>query len=414
MSEPQIHGTVHPRFQHVADVFRANVTERDELGAAVALFLDGEPVVDLWTGLRDRDTGQPWERDTMAVMFSATKGLVALAFLMLEARGELDLDQPVSEFWPDFARGGKHAVTTRQLLNHTAGLCALDHPLTLEESTQPEHADEAVARQVPLWKPGTAQGYGATSYGIYTQSVFRRVAGETLGAFLRREVFGPLDADVHLGLPVEENHRVATVYPVGPKELLQFLAPKIVRNRSTEGKVYRRVLSEPESAAYRAFRNPSMGRERLSILNQPHIRALEIPFMNGIATARGLAKVYAALGAGGALGDVRLVPEEALAPVHARQSFTYEDRVLRKPLGYSQGFIKEEPHLLSPNPEHFGHTGAGGTVGFADPRHRLGFAYLMNRMDWHIRSPRCIELCRAVYRCLGDAEAPSMAAPACS
>lgn len=398
-----IHGFVAPGFEPVADAFRTNFTERDEVGAAVSATVKGEVVVDLWAGTADVDSHKPWQRDTMAVMFSATKGMVAAAFLMLEDRGEIDLDKPISYYWPEFRGGLRDLVTVRHLLNHRAGLSVVDAPLTLDQFATHEgwkQVEAALVAQEPTWIPGSRQAYGATAYGMYTQAIFKRITGQTVGAWLKAELFDPLELDLWLGLPASENHRVATLYPVAAGELVSTVIPKMMRGGTIESRVYRGALLDKTSISHRALLNPSFGPERLEAMNRPDVRAMELPWMNGIGTARGLARMYGALVDGTRIGRRSVVKKSTLAPVMRKQSWTNDDGTLRKPMGYSQGFIKEEPHLLSPFEAHFGHTGAGGTVGFADPTHDMGFAYLMNRMDHHIRSPRCIAVCRAMYESL--------------
>ncbi|MCB9682533.1 MAG: beta-lactamase family protein [Alphaproteobacteria bacterium] len=392
-----VHGTVAPGFEPVADAFRANFVARGEVGASVAVYQHGERKVHLWAGVADTASGRPWAEDTLTTMFSATKGLVATAFLMMVDRGELDVDRPLAFYWPELAHGAGAHISVRTWLNHRSGLSAVDTPLTVEDFADPKKIEAALVRQEPLWRPDTAQGYGATSWGMYAQALFRRLAGETVGAWLRREVFEPLGADVYLGTPASEHHRVATTYQVPNEELLRVVLPKIVRHDSTEGRVYRAVLFDRSSIPHRAFINPSMGRERLERVNDPMVRSMELPWVNANGTADGVARVYAALANAGRFGRTKLVRKATIDQVLPKQSWTNDDLVLRKPLGYSQGFIKDEPHIISPEQAAFGHTGAGGTVGFADPVRGLGVAYVMNRMDHHIRSPRCIALCRAVY-----------------
>jgi len=395
-----IHGTVHPRFHRVAEVFRENFAESGEVGAAVSAWVNGEQVVNLWAGVADTASGSPWQEHTMATIFSATKGLAAIAFLILEDRGELDLDEPVCTYWPEFAYAGKHAVTLRQILNHRAGLSAVDMPLTLEDFLHPERIEKACTSMRPMWKPGTKQGYSATSLGIFASAIFRRLTGEGLGEFLQREVFRPLGADVYMGLPANLNRRVATTYPLAKEDIAKDVLPKVVKGQCLEGRFFRQLLFHRSSPTARAFFNPSLGKDRLNRVNEPFVRSLDLPWMGAVTSATGLAKVWAALGNGGELDGVRIVSEAAIQRLVPRQSWAYSDAVLLKPMGFSQGFLKDEPHLISPNEAAFGHTGAGGTVGFADPTHNLGMAYIMNKMDHHLRSPRCVELCRAMYSCL--------------
>lgn len=393
-----IHGEVAPGFEAVADTFRANFTERREVGAAVSCWHRGERVVDLWAGWADPAAKTPWNADTLGIVFSATKGLVALSFLMLAERGAFDYDQPVAEYWPEFAEAGKGSITVRQLLNHRSGLCAIDAPLTIEDFHHPARVEAALVAQKPLWPPGEGQGYHAISYGPFAAALFERIAGTTLGAFLRDEVAGPLDADVFLGLPEELNPRVARLLPPGLREKLFEILPALFTD-STEGRLYRQALKRG-SDTQRATSNPAeLGARALHNYDRADVRALELPWANGIASARGLAKIYAALAGGGSLGGVQLLKPESLELVRERQSYG-PDRVLQKTLGWSLGFIKEEPHLFSPNEAAIGHPGAGGAIGLADPSEELSVAYVMNRMDTRLRSPRALALCQSLYGCL--------------
>lgn len=401
-----LHGTVAPGFEPVLEAFRTNFTDHAELGAAFSVWQHGERVVHLWGGLADREQARPWQEDTLCTVFSATKGLVASAFLRLTDRGELDLDKPVHHYWPGFDRKGKDAITVRMLLEHRAGLCAIDTPLRLEDVWEdPDRTEAALLAQEPLWKPGTHQGYGAITWGMYAGSLFLHLTGTTVGAYLRDEVFGPLGADTFLGTPHTEHARCATVEPVPPKEMLKTVVPKILGTRlpgplnrpSLEGQTYGNLVLDRTSLTHRAFTQPSMGKGRLGRVNEPAVRLHELPWMNAQSTADGLARVYAALAHKGSLDGQKVWRKaaiDALAPV---SSWTWQDRVLGKPLGFNQGFQKEELHLFSPHAASFGHTGAGGSFGWADPTRGLGFAYVCNRMDHHLRSPRATRLARAVY-----------------
>ncbi len=394
---PAVHGHVHPAFTRVREVFEENFTERGEVGAAFSVVHRGERVVDLWGGLADREEARPWEADTLCVMFSATKGLAALALLMLQDRGLLDPAAPVAEYWPGFARAGKERITVGQLLDHRAGLCAIDAPLSLEDlESRPDVVLEALEAQEPLWEPGTDQGYHGVSFGPYASELFRRVAGTSLGRFLAEEVAGPLDAEVHLGLPEDLDPRVATLYPAGKRDLLLRILPRLAWGRTTEGRIYRGFLQK-ETPTARAFANPAdLGARGIQNFNTPRVRRMELAWANAIGSARGLATVYGALARGGA----PLLERGALRPVYERRSWTERDRVVHKPLGFSLGFQKEQRVLFSPNDRSFGHPGAGGALGWCDPDHQVGWGYLMNRMDFRLRSPRAIALSHAVYACL--------------
>ncbi len=397
-----IHGTVAPGFEPVRDAFRDNFEKRGEIGASVCIYRDGRPIVDLWAGLADRASQRPWREDTMTIVFSSTKGMAALAMMLLADRGQLDYDRRVADYWPEFAQAGKEDVTVRTLLNHRAGVVGFDEPVTLDDfEHRPEHVADVCARQRPFWTPGTDQGYHGVTFGPYVAELFRRASGGTsIGRFFADEVAGRLGADVHIGLPEHHEPRVATNYPADTRERLTKVVPKLLLHRGLEGRVYRQV-ARGNTATAKAFRHPKeLGPSGLANYNTRRVRAMELPWANGVATARGLARVYAALSLGGTLDGVTLVRPDTVEAVHRRQSWTLNDRVLRKPLGFAQGFIKEETRLFSPNIEAFGHPGAGGALGFCDPRARVSIGYVMNRMGHHIRSPRALALCHALYRCL--------------
>lgn len=396
-----IHGTVTPRFEPVRAAFEANFKSRGEVGAGLCIWHQGEIVVDLWGGVIDKKQKTPWDADSMALIFSCTKGMAATALLMLADRGLLDYDAPVAEYWPEFAQNGKADITVRTLLNHRAGVVGIDEPMTLEDlGTRPEKIAEICARQAPHWAPGEHQGYHAISFGTYAGALFERIAGESIGTFFNREIGGALGADIYLGLPAELEPRVATNYPAPWRERLLKVVPKLIAHRGLEGRVYRQAARRG-TPAQRAFSNPAeLGPRGLHNYNRSDVRQMELPWCNAIASARGLARVYQALVAGGSLDGVKLMNPGTIAPVHARQSWEPLDQVLRKPMGFSQGFVKEETRLFSPNTEAFMHPGAGGSLGMADPKAGIAMAYVMNQMGHHVRSPRALALCHALYKCL--------------
>jgi CubicO group peptidase (beta-lactamase class C family) len=394
-----IGGVVAPGFEPVLRAFQDNFAQRGEVGAAVAVFVDGACVVDLHGGVADRATGAPWTADTLQILFSATKGLVATCFLRGVDRGDIDLDAPVASFWPAFAAGGKGAITVRQVLDHTAGLVALDRPLSLADlegwstGRAPGAVLAALETQEPVWEPGTAQGYHAITYGLYAGEILRRLTDRPVGAVLRDDVAAPLGADVHLGLSAVHEPRVATLYPNGPRTFLRDILPRTLASRSVEGRLYRSFLVR-ESLTRRAFANPAaLGIRGGRHFGSPRVRAMALPWMSAVGSARGLATVYDALSRPG------FVSEPVRAEAMRRSSWGW-DRVLQKPMGFSVGFVKDELTLYSPTPETFGHPGAGGALGFADPVRRIGFGYVMNRMDFRLRSPRALALARAVYSSL--------------
>lgn len=395
-----VRGEVAAGFEPVRAVLAESFRVGEEWGAALCVTHAGRVVVDLWGGVRDRERRIPWQADTLSTGFSSTKGLVALCFMMLSDRGQLDYDAPVSTYWPEFGQRGKTEVSVRCLLNHRSGLIGLSSPITLDLlEHRPERVSEILAEQAPSWIPDTNQGYHGVTYGLYAQELFRRVAGETLGTFLRREVSRPLGAEVHLGLPAELEARVAKNYPSTTRERIFNVVPQLLLT-TNEGRVFRQVVSGGDTA--RAFAHPAeLGPRGLHNFNSRRVHALELPWANALMSARGLCRVYSALALGGEIDGVRLVQAESIGQVMERQSWSAQDRVLRKPLGWSQGFLKEEVGMFSPNRTSFGHPGAGGSMGWCDPENQLAIGYLANKMDYRIRSPRARRLCRTIYECLG-------------
>lgn len=399
--QPVVQGHVHPDFEPVREAFEASFARGAELGASFCAFYQGERVVDLWGGLADRDTKRPWEPDTLALVFSSTKGLAATCMLILQDRGLLDVDAPVAEYWPGFARNGKEAITVAQLLEHRSGLCAIDVPLKVEDfAAHPDRILEALESQEPLFPPGSEQAYCGVSYGPYVAELFRRVAGRSIGSFLAKEVAEPLGADVHLGLPEVHRDRVATLYPAGRRDLVLRILPRFVWGRTVEGRLFRSFVDK-DSPTRRAFQNPAeLGARGMRRFNDPEVQGLELAWASGMVSARGIARVYAALAHGGAVDGVRLVREETVRRLYERRSWTGYDRVLHKPMGFSLGFMKEERRLFSPNDRSFGHPGVGGSLGWCDPDRHLAWGYVPNRLGIHLRSPRAIALSHALYACL--------------
>ncbi|MCA9629575.1 MAG: beta-lactamase family protein [Myxococcales bacterium] len=392
-------GEVAPGFDAVRAVLDESFQSGEEWGAALCVSQAGRVVVDLWGGARDRERQIPWQPDTLSTGFSSTKGLVALCFLMLADRGRLDYDAPVASYWPEFAQRGKAEISVRCLLNHRAGLIGVSTPITLELiENQPERVSEILAEQVPSWIPDTNQGYHGVTYGLYAQELFKRVQGESLGSFMRREIAEPLGADVYLGLPEDLESRVARNYAATTRERVFHIVPQLLLS-TNEGRVFRQVVSGGDAA--RAFAHPAeLGPRGIDNFNSRRVHALELPWANALLSARGLCRVYTALALGGAVDGVRLVKAETIGPVLERQSWSAQDRVLRKPLGWSQGFLKEELGMFSPNQTSFGHPGAGGSMGWCDPENQLAIAYVTNKMAYHIRSPRARRLSHTIYECL--------------
>jgi len=377
----------------VWDAFAGNLARRGELGAACAVIRHGEPVVDLWGGVRDRARGAEWEEDTLVLVFSTTKGLSAMAMAVAHSRGLFDLDERVAEYWPEFAQAGKARVTVRQLLAHQAGLCAIDAPLTLRTIADADALAVVLAAQKPAWLPGERHGYHTLSLGFYEGELLRRVdpAHRTLGRFFRDQVAGPLGLTFHIGLPDDvPEERLAVLEPFGVVHVLLDL----------DRQSWRTVLAaaNPWSLTGRSFRNPRIGPADL----RGALRRVEVPAAGGWGVVRDIARAYGELATGGAaLGISPRTMAELRTPVPAPSRGIF-DEVLRARTRYSFGYLKPSPDFrFGTNDAAFGTMGAGGSFAFADPEAGIGFAYAMNRMGFHLWSdPRERALREAVYRCL--------------
>ena len=380
----EIQGSCDPRFKRVRDTFEAAFASGDELGAAVSLTLDGEPVVDLWGGWADEGRSQPWQSGTLVNVFSTTKGMTAICALRLVDAGLLDLDVPVARYWPEFAAAGKQDLPVRWLLTHQAGLPAVREPLAAGTHLDWNARASARAETEPWWKPGSAHGYHALTFGWLVGEVVRRITGRSLGTVFREDVAEPLGLEFHIGLPEELESSVSDLVQ-GPVH-------------EGEGQSWIEIaLAEPEGLVAKAFMNPP-----LTSPNSREWRAAEIPAANGHGTARALARVYGALACGGEQDGVRVLSPEVID--EARTEHTYgRDEVLPLTTRSGLGFMlptEEEP--LCDNPRAFGHAGAGGSYGHADPEQRLGFGYTMNRMHtglWLV-DPRARALVAAAYASL--------------
>ncbi|NUT52988.1 MAG: beta-lactamase family protein [Saccharothrix sp.] len=339
----EILGTCDERFRRVRDTFAASL-DRDDVGASVAVYLDGEPVVDLWGGYADAERTRPWERDTIVNVWSTTKTMAALCALILADRGELDLSAPVARYWPEFAAAGKGGVLVRHVLGHTAGLPTWHEPITVPELFDWDDAVARLAAQPARWAPGEVGCYHPLSQGFLIGEVVRRITGRGLGAFFAEEVAGPLGADFHIGLPVEHDHRVAPVIP--PPGAVRVAAPAMPGERP----------------------NPVIVAEDA---NTGAWRRAEIPSAGGHGNARSVALVQSVLACGGTVGGVRLLSEAGCARVLEEQ-FRGVDRYLDVPVRYGLGY-RVEGRTCS-----WG--GWGGSVVVVDLDARLTVAYVMNQM----------------------------------
>jgi len=391
-----VHGTVAAGFEPVREVFRRNFTDRREIGAACAVFLRGENVVDLWGGVRDGTTGEPWQEDTMTVVFSSTKGMSAIAMAVAHARGLFDYDEPVAKYWPEFAQHGKGAITVRTLLSHQAGLCAVDDPLDVRDLADLDRVARALAAQKPAWRPGDRHGYHAISLGFYEGEILRRVDPEkrSLGRFFHDEVASPLGIEFYIGLPSSvPGGRIARTKGFELYEL--GLHVHTMPWRFVLGMFNRHSLTK------RAFDNPRLTNP--AQLDEPAFRAVEIPASGGIGSARALARAYSALALGGAELGIDSWTLHALTKPAAPPRLGRRDVVLGVDTAYCLGFLKPCAGWcrFGTSDTAFGTPGAGGSFGFADPDIGLGFGYVMNRMGFHLADdPREKALRDATYRCV--------------
>ena len=382
-----IDGHCDPRFTAVREQFFANFTERGDVGAAVCVYQDGLRVVDCWGGHADAARTRPFGPDTIVSVASTTKGMVALCAHMLAERGKLDLDAPVARYWPEFAQAGKQDIPVRWLLSHRAGLPAIGPSLPPAALFDWTAMTAAIARTAPWWTPGERHGYHAITFGHLVGEVIRRVDGRSVGAFLRDEVTGPLRADFFIGVPEEADERAAEVLPPSPP---------------SDATIWDTILADPESISGRTFLNPP---RTADLVNTRAWRAAEIPAANGHTSARGVARVYAALARGGELDGVRLLVPATIERAIEEQS-RGRDAVLTLPTRFASGFMLGTPGGIfdcGPGRRTFGHPGRGGSIGFADPDARVGFGYVTNQyVNGTAKHPdrRVLSLVDAVYAAL--------------
>ena len=392
LSPDLIAGDVDEGYGKVADVFRRNLTSGQEVGAAVAVYRDGVKVVDLWGGFRNGITKAPWEQDTIVNVFSTTKGVSALAVAVAASQGLISYDAKVADYWPEFAQTGKEAITVRQLLSHQAGLPVINQPLTLDDLAEPAKMSAKIAAQRPAWTPGESHGYHNISLGYYESELIRHAdpGGRTVGRFFADEIARPLGLDFYIGLPSSVNRdRVAHLHCWSRAEMLLHLytfPPRYVAS-----------LFNPRSLSARAVAMP--GARELRDFNRDELRTVEMPALNGIGTARSVAKLYGSVATGGSELGITTPTFDALTKPAMPPTDGSRDKTLHIDTAWSLGFAKPSPKLVFGSSEKaFGHTGIGGSFGFADPDTGIGFAYAMNRLGFHMWSdPRELALRQALF-----------------
>jgi len=391
-------GVVEPGFEGVVDAFEANFAERDEIGAACAVYVEGRKVVDLWGGLADAQTDRPWTEDTLVLVFSTTKGAAAVCANLLAQRGDLDLDATIAGYWPEFAAEGKGDITVRQLLSHQTGVVVIDEELTFDDVVAWTPVADALARQKPRWAPGTAHGYHATTFGWLVGELVRRVDGRSIGEFFADEVAAPLGLHFTIGTPPDMHARVARLHGQGHGGSDEEGAT------STEGldPAIRELAEQfmgPDTLTGQAMSTPGGVLAQDGGYNRPALWEAEIPASNGITDARSLARMYAALV--GEVDGVRILDEQQVAAAATRQ-IRGRDQILHIKSRFGLGFMLSSVFAPYGSEASFGHAGMGGSVGFADPEHRIGFGYVMNRLDMNFNGDdRTRGLIKATYEAIG-------------
>ena len=384
-----VNGACSPAFERVRTAFEDNFAHRNEIGAAVAVWVDGDLVVNLWGGTATTD-GKPWKHDTLASIFSGSKALTSTCIHLLADRGELDLDDPVATYWPEFAQAGKQHITIAQVLSHRSGVIGPRKRLHPSETRDWDAVCAHIAEAEPWWQSGTAQGYHMVTFGFILGEIVRRITGRTLGQYLRREIAEPLGIDVHIGLPPSEHHRCA-----------EMINKPHIRDVLNAGGApgYPTGLDEHPMAAM----SVAMGfipDDELGSNDITAWRTAEFPATNAHVTALGLATFYNALAQG------KLLSYEHMDKCRVPQGGFDTDLVLGQRVadhGWGLGYMLNQRGKNGPNTRIFGHGGSGGSFGFVDLEHRIGYAYVMNNFDATKcnADPRSVALSNEVYSALG-------------
>ncbi|NUT49547.1 MAG: beta-lactamase family protein [Saccharothrix sp.] len=393
----------------VADVFRANFADGGEVGAACTVYAGGRPVVDLRDGLADRETGRPWTDDTIVQVASTTKGAAAITAHMLVQRGRLDLDAPVTRYWPEFGANGKEDIPVRWLLSHQVGLPIVDGPLTFEQACAWDPVIRALEAQAPLWQPGTEHVYHSMTYGFLVGEVVRRITGKSLGTYFADSVAGPLGLSAWIGLPEEHEDRVATLHYAAPFSVEELLAGMIATTGLDADTVtaWVQAVWGADSVQARAGEVGGAFDNTTAYFTTREWRAAEFPAANMVADAHSIARMYAATVSD--VDGVRLLDPATVE--RATEIQTDRTRMHGLPEGLeipadrsfnmSLGFWRSCPPLPMLGPASFGHPGSGGSIGFADPDAGVGFAYVTNLWNFRPDDPRAADLAKAVRTCLG-------------
>ena len=392
-----VEGHVSLGFEAMREAFAENFTQRHELGGACCAYVHGEKVIDLWGGIRNKETGEPWERDTMIVVHSATKGLAAMTLALAHSRGWLDYEERVATYWPEFAQRGKDTITVRQLLAHQAGLFAFDEPVDRSIVADLDRLAAVLARQRPTWEPGTRQAYHALTLGFYEGELMRRVdpRHRSLGRFFQEEIASPLGEDVYIRVPEEiPNARLAVLSPPSRLRMLTgFPLRFTLEAMNPHSNIYRALVTNPGAAVYQ-------DEQRV------YARNLEVPSGGGVGTARGIAHAYGVFAVHGRpLGLRRETVELLAAPAIPPTRGFYDECMKADGIQFSLGFMKSTPIWPFGSARSFGSPGSGGSLGFADPEAGMGYAYVTSQMGTDLTGdPRDVALRDALYAAVRSSE----------
>jgi CubicO group peptidase (beta-lactamase class C family) len=372
-------------------LFRENFEQFGELGAAVSIWQNGKPIVDLHGGFKDARHTQPWTADTLVLIWSATKGLGSACVLHVFQKEKIDIERHVAEFWPEFGQAGKDKITLAQLLSHQAGLAFLNRRVDILDY---EAVIDALEHQEPNWPPSTAHGYHARTFGFLLDELVRRIARVPLNEYWRKIFAEPLALDLWIGLPDNQNSRVATIYAAKKDK------PPEPKNRRSGSDFYS-DLATPGTLARKAFTSPH-GLHTVSAMNKPEMRAEPIVSLGGIGCANSLAKFYAMLANGGHSEDREFFTEKTLRWMTTTLPDGV-DRVFQIPTAFSAGFMKDSKsathRIFGRTTSSFGHPGAGGSHTLADPENKISFAYVMNQMEQSVLpNEKSLRLVDAIYR----------------
>ncbi len=386
----RIEGQVSPGFEAVREAFEENFARRRELGGACCAYHHGEKVVDLWGGIRNKETRESWERDTMVIVYSATKGLAAMTLAIAHSRGWLDYEERVCAYWPEFAQEGKERITVRQLLAHQAGLFAFDEAVDRSVVADLDRLAAVLARQKPAWEPGTRQAYHAITLGYYESELLRRIdpRRRSLGQFFQDEIATPLGLDLYIRLPEDiPNSRLATIVQPGWIEILQGFPLRLALDAMNR-----------RSRISRALRGSELPHDEQRV----YARNLEVPSGGAVGTARGIAQAYSVFATGGRELGLRPETLELLAaPAVAPARGFYDECMKVHGIQFSLGFMKSTPGLSFGSASSFGSPGAGGAFGFADPSAGIGYGYVTSGMGTRLTGdPRDVALRDALYSCI--------------